>query len=93
MIDFGGLLAIRHPPSAITVFMRKGKGGIMKTLAFPPLAILLGVGFVVVTMLVGVLRQETYFAAAQPLALRAAQNSAAILGAGIAFILLGQGVP
>jgi hypothetical protein len=87
LIGFGGLLAI-------TVFMRNGKGAIMKTLAFPPLAILIGVGFAIgVTMLVGVLRQETYFAAAQPWALRGAQNAAALLGAGLAFILLGRDVP
>ncbi|MFT6267401.1 MAG: hypothetical protein ACJAVV_000198 [Alphaproteobacteria bacterium] len=87
LIVLGGLLAI-------SVFTRNGKGGIVKALAFPPLAILLGVGFAIgVTMLIGALRQETYFAAAQPWALRGAQNAAALMGAGLALILLGRNVP
>ena len=87
LIGLGGLFAV-------VVFTRNGTKGVVKALAFPPVAILLGVGFAIgVTMLIGELRPEKFFAAAQPWALRGAQHSAALLGAGIAFILLEKNVP
>lgn len=87
LIGFGGLLAV-------SVFTRNAKGGIVKALSFPPLAILLGVGCAIgVTMLISALRLETYFAAANPWALRGAQNAAALFGAVLVFAILGRGVP
>ena len=87
VIALGGLLTI-------FVFIRNGKGGVLKAATFPPLAIVLGVGFAVgITMLFGELRPEIHFAAANPWALRGAQNSAALLGAVLAFILLCNDVP
>lgn len=87
LIALGGLLAV-------FVFSRNAQGGVVKALAFPPLAIVFGVGFAIgITMLIGALRPETHFAAASPWALRGAQNAAALLGAVLVFILLGKGVP
>jgi hypothetical protein len=87
LIALGGLLAA-------TVFIRNGKGGAVKALAFPPLAIVLGVGFAIgITMLIAALRPETHFAAASPWALRGAQNAAALLGAVFVFMLFSKGTP
>jgi hypothetical protein len=87
LIALGGLLAV-------SVFTRNGKGGVVKALALPPLALVLGVGFAVgITLLIGTLRPETHFAAASPWALRGAQNASALLGAVLVFVLLGKGVP
>lgn len=87
LIALGGLLAV-------SVFTRNGKGGVVKALAFPPLALGLGVGFAVgITLLIGALRPETHFAAASPWALRGAQNAAALLGAVLVFLLLSRSVP
>lgn len=86
-IGLGGLLAL-------ALFAKSGKGGIVKSLTFPPLALFLGVGFAIgLTMLIGIFRPETHFAAAHPWALRGAQNAAALFGAALIYVILGKSVP
>ena len=83
---------------AIFLFIKPGKsylqGGVIKALLFPPLALILGVGFAVgLTVLIAFVRPENLFASAHPTALRAMQSAAALLGAFIGFKLLSRNVP
>jgi hypothetical protein len=94
LIVLGGLVTL-------IVFAVKGPGHhsgagfwpTCRSLAFPWLALILGVGCAVAaTMGVDALRPEEHYAAAHPWALRGAQNSAALLGVLLAFMLLGRSI-
>jgi hypothetical protein len=70
-----------------------GLGSTFRSLAFPWLATILGVGFAVAATLgVDAMRTEAHYAAAHPWALRAAQNTAALLGVLLAFMLLARSI-
>lgn len=90
LIVIGGL-------ASLVVFALKGpESGVrskLRSLAFPWLAIILGVGFAVAATLgVDAIRSEVHYAATHPWALRAAQNTAALLGTLLAFMLLGRAI-
>ncbi|RBP51051.1 M20/M25/M40 family metallo-hydrolase [Arenicella xantha] len=86
LIIFGGLMAL-------AVFVVKGAGSPVRALAFPFLAILLGVSFAVAASFsVDAMRPESHYAAAHPWALRATQHAAALLGALLAFMLIGRSI-
>ncbi len=76
------------------VFWSYRGGQTWRTAAFPPLAIVLGLGFAIIaTMVMARLRTEVHFGAANPWALRGLQNAAALTGAALAMaILLRPGV-
>lgn len=77
----------------ITIFLllKSVKPVSWRTLAFQPLAIILGVLLAVgATALVAQIRPESHFAAAHPWALRGAQNAAALTGALLAHSLTGK---
>jgi len=88
---FGLPLIVLGGLAALSVFFVKGSGFPFRSLTFPFLAILLGVGLAVcVTLAIAALRPEAHYAAAHPWALRAAQISAALLGALLALMFLGR---
>lgn len=88
---FGLPLIVLGGLAALSAFFVKGSGSPFRSLAFPFLAILLGVGLAVcITFAIAALRPEAHYAAAHPWALRAAQNSAALFGALLALMFLGR---
>ncbi|WP_371397065.1 M28 family peptidase [Fretibacter rubidus] len=75
----------------VTAFARANKAHRWKALAFPPLALLIGVGLAFgLSWGINALRPEAHFAAAHPWALRGMQNIAALLGAMIVYKLLAR---
>ncbi|MFT6407054.1 MAG: hypothetical protein ACJAQ6_000464 [Arenicella sp.] len=92
---FGLPLIVLGGLAVLVVFTVKGSGSgfwpRLGSLVFPFLAIVLGVGFALAATLgVDAMRSEVHYAAAHPWALRAAQNTAALLGVLLAFMLLGR---
>ena len=87
LIILGGL-------AALVGLVVKGSGSGLRSLSFPFLAVILGVGFsIMATLGVDAMRSEVHYAAANPWALRGAQNTAALLGVLLAFMLLGRSIP
>ncbi len=79
--------------TAIAVFAVKGGGSSFRALAFPLCAIVFGVGLAITVSLgIGAVRTEVHYAAAHPWALRAVQNSAALLGCLLALSLFAKSV-
>jgi hypothetical protein len=77
----------------LAVFFIKGSGSRIRSLAFPLVAMVFGVGFAVaITVGIDTFRPEAHYAAAHPWALRAAQNSAALFGVLLALMLLGRSI-
>ncbi len=73
---------------AALFFVRTGTGAPVRSASAPLLAVVLGVGFAVAAMfLLGALRSEPNFGAANPWAVRAVQLTAGVLGAGLAYAL------
>jgi hypothetical protein len=86
LIVFGGLVAF-------AAFLLKGSGSQVRSLAYPFIALIMGAGLALMaTFLVDAMRTELHYTAAHPWALRAAQNSAALLGAVVALMLLGRSI-
>ncbi len=78
---------------ALVVALRNGYGSMIRSFAYPFVAIIVGVGLaILVTLAVAALRPEAHYAAAHPWALRVLQNSAALLGALISLMWLGRAV-